>query len=181
MPDQTSPADQFSALALEYDRTQELPFVRYLETPGVLPVIGDVTGRSVLDVGCGSGLYTRLLKRMGARRVVGLDRSAGMVDHARAVERDAPLGVEYVLRDAADTAGLGPFDLVFGAYVLPYADTVAHLRSMCAGLAAALAPGRAAGHPRRQRALQRRARLVRALRAWACAAGTGAATAHRWC
>lgn len=42
-------------------------------------------------------------------------------------------------------------------------------------------PGRAAGHPRRQRALQRRARLVRALRAWACAAGTGAATAHRWC
>ncbi|WP_017556273.1 class I SAM-dependent methyltransferase [Nocardiopsis baichengensis] len=132
--------DQFATLGQEYDQTQELPFVQYLEMPGVLPVIGDVTGLSVLDVGCGSGLYTRLLKRRGARRVVGLDRSAGMVDHAREQERRDPIGAEYVLRDASDTAGLGTFDLVFGAYVLPYAATFGHLAEMCRGLADALTP-----------------------------------------
>jgi 2-polyprenyl-3-methyl-5-hydroxy-6-metoxy-1,4-benzoquinol methylase len=40
-------------------------------------------GKSVLDIGCGSGIYCAEAARLGANRVVGLDVSSGMVDLAR--------------------------------------------------------------------------------------------------
>jgi SAM-dependent methyltransferase len=40
-------------------------------------------GRSVLDLGCGSGRYALEAARRGARRVVGVDAAAGMVELAR--------------------------------------------------------------------------------------------------
>ena len=40
---------------------------------------GDVAGKAVLDVGCGSGVYAADFARRGARRVVGVDLSAGML------------------------------------------------------------------------------------------------------
>lgn len=40
--------------------------------------LGDLTGRSVLDIGCGTGYYSRLFIAHGARRVLGLDSSTEM-------------------------------------------------------------------------------------------------------
>ncbi|MEV6028663.1 class I SAM-dependent methyltransferase [Streptomyces sp. NPDC052036] len=87
----------------------------------------------------GSGAYTRLLKRGGADRVVGLDASEGMLEMARWREAHEKLGVEYVCRDVADPGPLGPFDLVVGVYVLPYAESVERLHAMCRGVASVLA------------------------------------------
>ena len=44
---------------------------------------GDVTGKDVLDVGCGSGVYSVDFARRGARRVVGVDFSENMLARAR--------------------------------------------------------------------------------------------------
>ena len=52
---------------------------------------GDVTGKSVLDVGCGSGVYAADFARRGARRVVGVDFSANML--ALAEQEAAAQGV----------------------------------------------------------------------------------------
>jgi toxoflavin synthase len=41
---------------------------------------------SVLDLACGEGFYTRLLRQTGAGRVVGVDLSAGMIALARQEE-----------------------------------------------------------------------------------------------
>ncbi len=41
----------------------------------VLPLLPDVTGLRILDVGCSSGLFSLELSRMGAAEVVGIDRS----------------------------------------------------------------------------------------------------------
>lgn len=53
---------------------------------------GDVAGKSILDIGCGSGVYSIELARRGARRVLGLDFSEPMLEIARRSTREA--GVE---------------------------------------------------------------------------------------
>lgn len=52
----------------------------------VLSLLPPVTGRRVLDVGCGSGRYLRLASALGAR-AMGIDRSPAML--ARAGDSDA--------------------------------------------------------------------------------------------
>lgn len=60
-----------------------------------LELCGDVQGKRVLDVGCGSGRYCLELARRGAE-VVGLDFAPAMVDMAK--ERAAELGVSECCR-----------------------------------------------------------------------------------
>jgi tRNA (mo5U34)-methyltransferase len=74
----------------------------------------DVSGRSVLDVGCNAGFYAVELKRRGAGRVVGLDSQRSLVRQAAFV-RDV-LGLEIEYRRASvydlDPRELGQFDVV---------------------------------------------------------------------
>jgi SAM-dependent methyltransferase len=75
---------------------------------------GDVSGRKLLDVGCGSGYFAREMARGGAR-VTGIDISGRMVELARGHEVDEPLGIEYVLGDAGALGATfepGSFDVV---------------------------------------------------------------------
>lgn len=85
----------------------------YLNTPAMLRRIGRVRGLHVLDLGCGEGDHSRILARGGAR-VTGVDATPGMIAHARAEERRRPLGIAYVVADAAHLRGIGRgrFDLV---------------------------------------------------------------------
>lgn len=61
-------------------------FVRYETT---LNESGDVRGKSVLDIGCGSGIYSVELAKRGAKRVLGIDFSEPMLAMARDLARDA--------------------------------------------------------------------------------------------
>lgn len=74
---------------------------RHLILPSLLDVMGNVSGLTVLDLGCGSGLLSRLLARQDAR-ITGVDLSPTLI--ARAVEREKaePLGITYLVADAAD-------------------------------------------------------------------------------
>jgi malonyl-CoA O-methyltransferase len=53
-----------------------------LEERVTLELIGDVQGKRVLDLGCGTGRYCALLAERGGT-VIGLDPSLGMLDQAR--------------------------------------------------------------------------------------------------
>jgi len=55
---------------------------------------GDVTGKAILDIGCGPGVYSADFARRGARRVLGVDFSSNMLEIARAEARQH--GVEGV-------------------------------------------------------------------------------------
>jgi SAM-dependent methyltransferase len=69
----------------------------------------EVGARSVLDLGCGTGMLTVSLARPG-RRVVGVDPSAAMLDVARA--RPGGDAVEWIHGDSRAIPP-GPFDLAF--------------------------------------------------------------------
>jgi toxoflavin synthase len=131
--------NQFDDLAEWYEQFSAQPFRRELEFPSVLDALGSVAGARILDLGCGSGVYTRLLANEGAK-VVGIDESGGMIDFAVRREREQPCGTRYLNGDLP-SAEQGRFDLVLGVYVLPYADSRAALAQLCAVAATALRPG----------------------------------------
>ena len=95
-------------------------------------------GLSALDVGCGAGLLSEPLARVGAQ-VTGIDPAPGNVAAARQHAEAAGLSVDYRpdTVEAVAEAG-GRFDLVLALEVVEHVgDVDAFLR----GCAAALAPG----------------------------------------
>jgi len=76
-----------------------------LNTPGMLRLIGNVKGLEALDVACGEGYNTRMLARKGAK-VVGIDLSVEMVEHAKSQEKKDRLGIRYYV---SDSSGLSRF------------------------------------------------------------------------
>jgi SAM-dependent methyltransferase len=131
-------SDQFDNLAPLYEGMMAWPFRKEIETPALLEKVGNISGLSIFDFGCGPGHYSRLLKSQGAGRVVGYDAAGGMLDYARARESQQPQGIEY----CSSLEGLeGQFDLVLGVYVLPYASTEAELIQMAASMVKLLRSG----------------------------------------
>ena len=76
--------------------------------------------------------------------MTGLDQSTAMIAQADRSEAAEPLGIRYLVGDAAtDRSVVGTCDLVLGNYLLPYAFTPEALLAMCTTARAALAgPGR---------------------------------------
>ena len=131
----------YNAIADQYRRSKLTPWRRYIEEYTFFELLGDVTGLSVLDLACGEGFYSRLVRLRGASRVVGVDLSDEMIRLARASEAEMPLGIEYLTADALGFRTSEQFDVVIAAYLLNYADTEDKLSGMCRTIAAALKQG----------------------------------------
>ena len=80
----------------------------------------DLTGKSVLDIGCNAGFYAFEMKRRGAARVLGIDSDERYLAQARlANEALGHEGVEFARLAVYDVAALGErFDLVIFMGVL---------------------------------------------------------------
>jgi SAM-dependent methyltransferase len=124
-------ASQYDAIAEQYRRSKSSPLRTYVEAWTFLNLIGDVSGKRVLDLACGEGFYSRRLKTLGAKSVVGVDISSAMIDLAEQQERENPQGIEYVCADVGELDDLGRFDIVVAAYLLHYAPNVDALTRMC--------------------------------------------------
>jgi 2-polyprenyl-6-hydroxyphenyl methylase/3-demethylubiquinone-9 3-methyltransferase len=95
-----------------------------------------LTGKRVLDVGCGAGLLCEPLARLGAA-VTGIDAAAENIATARAHAALSGLAIDYRAGGIEALAG-ERFDLVTSLEVIEH---VATPDAFVAGLAAALAPG----------------------------------------
>ncbi|HKH11962.1 MAG TPA: class I SAM-dependent methyltransferase [Rubrobacter sp.] len=96
---------------------------------------GDVTGKTVLDVGCGSGVYSVDFARRGARRVVGVDFSENMLALARreAEQHRVADRCEFVQADFLELDLEEAFDISIAMGVFDYVpDQVPFLRKMAA-------------------------------------------------
>lgn len=134
--------DQYEGVADSYDQTfRLLPYREHVEAYTLFRAVGNLSGLSVLDLACGTGIYSRILRRWGAARVVGVDLSEDMVRVARAHEAEDPLGVEYVVGDVAGLDPLGTFAVAAGIYLLGYAENRESLVRMGEGIARNLKPG----------------------------------------
>jgi len=131
----------YDPIAERYKRSKLQRWRTHIESFTLMGLLGALEGTTVVDVACGEGYYTRILRARGASRVRGVDLSAHMVELAQAQEVQHSLGIEYFAGDARDL-GLAPeHDLAVAAYLLNYARDRAELGAMCRSLARCLKPG----------------------------------------
>ncbi|MFM9370637.1 class I SAM-dependent methyltransferase [Streptomyces sp. Da 82-17] len=134
--------DQYDQIGEAFEGFKSLPLMRYGEVPSFLGLVGDVRGRSVLDLACGTGFYSREFKRRGATDVFGVDISVEMIAAAQDFERREPLGVRYEVGDVGELRDLGrQFDIALGVQCLNYAGDLAEMERMCANIHRGLKPG----------------------------------------
>ncbi|MFE3864847.1 class I SAM-dependent methyltransferase [Streptomyces goshikiensis] len=133
--------DQYAALAGSYGQTEETAIHKYVVAPTFLRELGPVDGARVLDLACGTGIFTRLLLSSGAHQVVGVDVSVPMIEAARGQQKAGDPRIEYRVDDVATMAPLGEFDVVTAVFLLNYAPDRRRLDAMCRTVAAHLRPG----------------------------------------
>ncbi len=92
-------------------------------------------GKRVLDVGCGAGLLTESMARLGAQ-VTGIDLASASLQVAREHAREAGLAIEYVESsvEALAQRGAGAFEVVTCMELLEHVPDPAQVVSACAQL-----------------------------------------------
>ena len=118
MSDRIQQYDRIGSTYEDYSRTATC---KRAERYSFLRMVGDVRGQRVLDLACGLGFYTRLIKQQGARQVIGVDISSEMIRLAMQQEQAEPLGITYQVGDALELPRLGPVDLVTAMHLFNYA------------------------------------------------------------
>ena len=132
---------EYEAIADAYADSMRLPFRDAIERHTLLQLLGDVSGAKALDMACGDGYYTRLLKRLGASEATGVDVSAEMIRRAEELERKESLGCTYRHSEVAEFEAAEPADVSVAIYSLGYSRTPEQLRRFCRACHEALRPG----------------------------------------
>ena len=132
----------FDSISTEYAELMEQPWIKYIDLHTLLNILGNIEGKSIMDLGCGEGTFARLLMNQGAAAVFGVDLSANMIEIAREFEIERPLGIEYACQDISQLKLEGKrFDKVVCDYVLSLAHTQENLLKMCQSAYFNLNPG----------------------------------------
>ncbi len=90
----------------------DFPKVKWKQIAGAIPE--DLSGASVLDIGCNGGFYSLEMKKRGARRVLGIDVDDRYLNQARFAARTLGLEIEFEKHSVYDVDQIpGVFDFVF--------------------------------------------------------------------
>lgn len=121
MDEEKTAKKTYDFMADEYHnyRTKKYPhgwfFNEMLEMPTVLDLLGNVKGKKILDLGCGSGIYAKILTKKGAI-VKGFDISPEMVKIAKQENPSLDLRVGSANKIPFDEK----FDIVIASLVVHY-------------------------------------------------------------
>lgn len=95
----------------------DYPAVKWRRFAHAIPE--DLSGKTVLDVGCNAGFYSLEMKRRGAERVVAIDSDERFLSQARFVAEVSGVDIEFHKLSVYDVGALGErFDIVLFLGVL---------------------------------------------------------------
>lgn len=84
-------------------------------------LVGDVFGKTILDLGCGIGEFSKHFSDNGAKCVVGIDISKKVLEYAK--ENNNSDNIEYINFDIKNLSNLNrKFDIVFSDIVFNYIE-----------------------------------------------------------
>ncbi len=145
-PSSASPSStmNYAAIADSYKSyAQGSPFKQYIEFPTIDALVGDIRGRSVIEIACGEGVQLFRLLAAGASEVVGVDLSSEMIELAerqrQLLDEEARQRSWFGVADAGnrdDFASLphAPYDVTLAIWLLPYLPNRALLESAIANM-----------------------------------------------
>ncbi|KAL2066566.1 hypothetical protein VTL71DRAFT_2637 [Oculimacula yallundae] len=133
------PKQQYDTIQGPYDyiRGASIAFIeRENVQDAVAPFIKDAR---VLELACGTGFYTYSFLSWGAHSILGVDISSVMLNSARRADQNA----SFIQADCSIPTPYpgGPFDIIFGAWLLNYAPDRTGLVNMFRNIALNLKEG----------------------------------------
>jgi len=108
----------------------------YILKPAVTNIIGNLKNKTVLDVGCGNGYWTRFFRDHGARST-GIDILKDQILLAK--QHDD--GIAYKVSDASRFYAKGNFDIIFVDHVLSENKSVSTIVKILKNLTRSLKQG----------------------------------------
>jgi ubiquinone/menaquinone biosynthesis C-methylase UbiE len=114
---------------------------RHCQDPVIFRTLGEIRGKSLLDLACGNGFYTRRFHRdCGADPVMGVDLSPMLIRQAEAAEVREPLGIEYRVGDVTTLELERSFDVVTAIHLLHYLQSAEEIEAALRRIHALLRP-----------------------------------------
>lgn len=84
-------------------------------------MLPELKGKSVLDLGCGTGIFTFLFEQYDPEKIVGIDLSDEMLNIAEKKAKESKSKAEFILGDATNV-----FDYVQSEFDLVFSSTTTH-------------------------------------------------------
>ena len=125
------------ARAYEDFNTGDDSYSACIEWPTIKKMLPELRGKRVLDVGCGTGIFTFLLEQYNPKRLVGIDLSEEMLKIAEEKKEARNSIASFIAGDAAKTAKYidEKFDFIFSSTTTHY---ITDLNEMFTALSAML-------------------------------------------
>ncbi|MCC8368656.1 MAG: class I SAM-dependent methyltransferase [Rickettsia endosymbiont of Oxypoda opaca] len=123
---------QLKAINNAYKKTTELRNNNYIINPHIINLIGNIKGKTVLEVGCGFGRYLEILSKHTPSKLVGCDISAHQIQLC--IETVKNNDIEYYIMDFSDAnssivLGQNKYDIVYNVFVILYIETLDKLKT----------------------------------------------------
>ncbi|MFA5926531.1 MAG: methyltransferase domain-containing protein [Parcubacteria group bacterium] len=121
---------QFNTGSAEYARLAEVdPNKQHVQYPEALRLMGDLNEKTVLDIGCGNGTFTRMMAEQGAF-VTAYDPSPEQIKAAKQAPGTDKLNINYHVADRPPIPKDQKFDIASAIMVLPLAADRKQLEEM---------------------------------------------------
>ena len=120
--------EDWNSTAEAYERFNSAPdsYSYTIEWPCIKALLPDIKGRDVLDIGCGTGIFTFLLEQYGPAKLIGLDLSEEMLKLARGKAFKRESKASFVQGDAARLSDYPdtPVDFIFSSTTTHYIENL---------------------------------------------------------
>lgn len=101
-------------------------------------IMPQLTGKRVLDLGCGYGWHCKYAADRGAAEVLGIDLSHKMIERAKQINADPRIDYRQTAVEDFDYSSGRKFDVVISSLTLHY---LASFEDVCTNVAQCLKPG----------------------------------------
>lgn len=122
---------EWNSMAVAYEVFNNSPdsYSYTIEWPCIQELLPDLRGKSVLDFGCGTGIFTFLLEKYYPAKIVGIDLSEEMLKIAIAKGEEKKSSAQFVSGDASKLASYfdETFDIVFSSTTTHYLSNLDEL------------------------------------------------------
>jgi ubiquinone/menaquinone biosynthesis C-methylase UbiE len=141
----------YDSVATHYDSVLAIPGTKIiywmLDRFFITNYNNDLSGKSVLELACGTGDCARKAQSLGASTLIGVDVSPEMINIAHDIEKGMGVtGIDYYVADCSKPIDAlkgkeGTFDLILGNWLLSYATSYEEIKGMWANIYLYLKPG----------------------------------------